>query len=101
MMQCLKCGSEFQAAQQAEAAIHIFVTGDEYTYSYFSCDNCRYYTIKSYCDQFCGEEEVSFLQPVPGEVGEKYMELIRSCPDPRDQTCGCPSHKALFYGTPR
>ncbi len=100
-MKCLKCGSEFQAGQRAKAVICIFVMGDEYIYSYFPCAHCGYYTIESYCDRFSGEEEASFLQPVPREVGEKCVELIRACPNPRDKTCGCPSHKALYYGTPQ
>ena len=99
-MNCQKCGAEFHQEKRAEAVICIFVMGDECIYSYYSCDNCGYYTIESYCDRFSGEEDIDVLQPVSREVGEKCVELIRACPNPRDKTCGCPSHKTLYYGTP-
>jgi hypothetical protein len=100
-MRCLHCERDFPAGSHARAAIAIEVMGDEYIYSYWRCDACRQYTVEAYHDRFMGEDEVSFLPPVPEAVGDRGVELIRACPTPMDKWCDCASHRALYYGLPR
>lgn len=100
MMKCSKCGEAFEEDQLAEAAISIFVMGDEYLYSYWACRRCGYFTVESFRDRFAGEEEITFLPPVPREMGEECVKLVRACPRPFDKYCDCDSHKALFFGVP-
>jgi hypothetical protein len=95
-MICTGCG---RSLGKAEAAIAIFVMGDEYLYSYFAC-GCGACTVESYHDRFLGEDEVSVLGPFPREVGERAVALIRACPSPMDKLCDCRSHQALYYGVP-
>ena len=99
MMLCLTCKKELNAADNPGAGISISVMGDEYIYTYFYCDTCRSYTVESYYDRFLGEAEISFFS-VSKETGERAIELIRACPDPFDKNCTCPSHQAMYYGTP-
>jgi hypothetical protein len=99
-MKCINCQRVFPEQQKARAAIAIFVIGDEYLYSYWYCEACTHYTIEAYHDRFMGDDEISFLPPMPKEVGDKAVELIRACPEPMDKNCECPSHKALYYGLP-
>ena len=96
-MNCAACGSPLG---KAEAAIAIFVMGDEYAYSYFACAACGQYTVESYHDRFLGEDSVDVLGPFPTKVGEKAVALVRACPSPQDKNCDCPSHQALYYGLP-
>ena len=100
-MKCLHCQRPFPRRVKAEAGIAILVQGDEYYYSYWLCDACDHYTVKSYHDRFAGDDEVSFLPPVSREVGDRAVELIAACPDPNDKFCDCESHQALFYGLPQ
>jgi hypothetical protein len=93
------CAACHRPLGKAEAAIAIFVMGDEYLYSYFACV-CGAYTVESYHDRFLGEDEVTVLGPFPRAVGEEAVALIRACPAPMDKHCDCASHRALYYGVP-
>lgn len=97
-MQCAKCAAPFPPAQRPRAAIAIEVMGDTITYAYWRCDACRHYTVEATLDRFIGDEEVSFLPPLPQDAGDRCVELVRACPTPGDKWCECPSHKALYYG---
>jgi hypothetical protein len=95
----MKCQREFTASDGPRAGISISVMGDEYIYTYIYCINCGLYTVDTYYDRFLGEAEVSAFS-VDKETGDRAIELIRACPDPFDKNCNCPSHKAMYYGTP-
>jgi len=99
MVQCLTCKRELTASEGSRAGISISVTGDEYIYTYMYCTFCKSYTVESYYDRFLGESEISFFS-VDKETGDRAMELIKACPDPFDKNCKCPSHQAMYYGTP-
>jgi hypothetical protein len=99
-VKCVQCARAFAPGEKARAAISIFAMGDEYIYSYWLCDACGYYTVESYHDRFLGEDEITFLPPVPREVGDRCVELVRACPRPFDKNCECASHQALYHGLP-
>ena len=99
-MRCAACGVDFPAGERARAGISIFVMGDEYVYSYWSCAACQRYTVTAYHDRFMGEDSRSVLPPVSREVGDAAVALIRACPEPFDKWCECPSHRALYHGVP-
>jgi hypothetical protein len=98
-MKCLTCKREFTESDGPGAGISISVTGDEYIYTYVYCSDCDLYTVECYYDCFLGESEISFFS-VSKDVGDKAIKLIRACPGPFDKNCTCPSHKAMYYGTP-
>lgn len=101
-VKCLTCKKEFAADSEPNAAISIFVAGDEYTYSYWKCKECSFYTVESYHDRFLGaEDEAFFLPPFSEEEGDRCVELVRACPSPFNKSCQCASHDELYYGTPR
>jgi predicted RNA-binding Zn-ribbon protein involved in translation (DUF1610 family) len=95
---CASCG---RALRRAEAALAVFVLGDEYTYSYFACPTCGQWTVEVYQDSFTGDDSRWTLGPFPRALGERAVALVRACPRPHDKTCGCASHRALYYGLPR
>jgi hypothetical protein len=98
---CKQCNAIIPNENRA-AGIAISVASDEYIYSYWRCDACFSYTIRSYYDPFMGNDaEVILLGAVPKETGEQILELIDKCPDRMDKWCDCESHRLLYYGTPR
>jgi hypothetical protein len=99
MIQCLTCKRELTASDGPRAGIAISVMGDEYTYTYMYCGFCRSYTVETYYDRFVGEAEISFFT-ADKQTGDRAIGLIKACPDPYDKNCSCPSHKAMYYGTP-
>lgn len=92
---CVQCARQLPEAREA---ICIFVTGDEYIYSYFFCEHCELYTVEGYHDRFMGESEAFLLPQVSREEGDRAVALIRACPAPNDKHCGCASHVALYTG---
>lgn len=100
-MNCAQCSQAYPSGHQAEAAIAIFVLGDEYIYSYWRCPACEHYTVAWYHDSFLGDDDAGELAPVPREVGDRCVALVRACPDPMDKNCDCASHEALYHGLPR
>lgn len=72
--------------------------GNERTDSYFFCSTCRIYNIKCDYERFSGEPETYFLAPVSQEVGDRHIELIRQCPQPRDEYCECRTHQRWSSG---
>ena len=100
-MECCQCAREFDKAENARAAISIFVMGDEYIYSYWYCVSCGFYTVEWYHDCFMGDDDVGFLAPVPRDVGDHCVQLIQACPDPFNKHCDCESHRQLYYGLPQ
>lgn len=94
-MRCTTCAAELP---KADAAISVFVIGDEYTYSYFRCPACGNYTVEGFHDRFMGESHVFLLPPIPASEGERAVALIRTCPEPGDKWCECEAHKALYTG---
>jgi len=99
MIHCLTCKRELTKADHPNAGISISAMGDEYTYSYFYCSSCLCYTVETYYDRFLGESEISFFS-VDKETGDRAVGLIKACPDPFDKNCNCPSHQAMYFGTP-
>jgi hypothetical protein len=100
-MDCVRCKRAFPRGERARAAISIFVMGDEYTYSYWHCPACDHYTIAWYHDRFLGEDDSGCMQPMPREVGDRCVELVKACPNPGDKNCECDSHQQLYHGVPR
>ncbi|MGK5083933.1 hypothetical protein WDW37_11585 [Bdellovibrionota bacterium FG-1] len=99
-MKCLNCQKEFPEEAKPRAGIAIMVAGDEYTYSYWQCEVCSFYTVKSYYDPFMGDNsEVTFLPPMSKEVGDRCVALVLACPAPFDKYCECASHQALYRGS--
>jgi hypothetical protein len=96
----MDCAACHQPLGKAEAAIAIFVMGDEYIYSYFACRSCGSWTVRSYHDRFLGDDSVDVLGPFPAAVGERAVALVRACPAPMSKGCECASHQALYYGLP-
>jgi len=47
-IRCAQCAREIPASPGRQAGISILVLGDEYTYSYWRCDACGFYTVESY-----------------------------------------------------
>ena len=98
-LRCASCGAELPAGAR-RAGISIFVMGDEYTYTYWSCTACLHYTVTAYHDRFMGEDSRSILPPQPRAVGDRAVALIQACPTPHDKYCECPSHRAMYHGLP-
>lgn len=96
-MNCISCARSLGAAK-ARAAISILVAGDEYIYSYYSCEACGSYTVEAFHDRFMGESDTHFLPPIAREEGDRAVALIDACPSPGDKFCDCPSHLALYTG---
>lgn len=94
-MKCVRCHRAF--ADRPDA-ICIFVNGDEYIYSYFSCERCDVYTVEGYHDRFMGDSDAFLLPEVPREEGDRAVALIRACPAPSNKHCQCASHRALYTG---
>ena len=99
-MQCIQCRTTFPDRSRSDAAISIFVMGDEYIYSYWFCGTCQTYTVERYHDRFMGEDDISYLPPISKEVGDRCVDLVRACPRPYDKNCNCASHRALYHGVP-
>jgi hypothetical protein len=96
---CKKCSAVVPQENRA-ASIAISVGADEYIYSYWRCNTCSFYTLRSFHDPFMGADaEVVLLGAVPKEAGEKIVALIEGCPAPMDKSCDCESHQKLYYGT--
>lgn len=93
---CSKCRRELQDPEPL-ARISRLMMGDEYTEYYYRCATCGFYTIVSYHDAFqsVDEEERRVLPPLPPDVGEAHVKLIRTCPNPHDKFCDCEAHQAL------
>ena len=98
MIQCSKCGREFdrKGLDRPAAVICGEVMGDEYIESYFFCAACGVYTQEVYHDRFLGEDSVGVHGPLPKAKGDEMVELIRQCPDPMDKKCNCDAHRRYF-----
>lgn len=90
---CSKCGRELGGVGSRVAAISVFAQGDERTDSWYPCEACKCWTVREYFDAFMGDATVSVRGPVPWEVGERAVAIIRRCPTPLDKWCDCPAHK--------
>ncbi|MCU0722946.1 MAG: hypothetical protein MUC63_04925 [Planctomycetes bacterium] len=99
-MKCAHCGIEIPEGAP-EAAIAIFVLGDEVIYSYRPCPACRWTLVRGLHDHFMGDTQAFDVATVPPDVGARCVELVRKCPNPQSKYCECDSHKALYYGLPR
>lgn len=97
----MRCGSCEKSLGRSKGAIAIFMAGDEYIFSYYLCSDCDLYTVEACRDRFMGDSDSSTLPPVSRALGDRALALIAACPSPGDKHCGCASHKALHYGTPR
>ena len=97
---CLACKKVLDDRHK-KAGISISVMGDEYTYTYYLCDDCNKYTVEAFRDRFLGEDSVSSMGPFDRPTGDDGVRLIKACKTPYDKHCECPSHKALYYGVPR
>jgi hypothetical protein len=98
---CKQCNAVIPREHRV-ASIAISRGNDESIYSYWRCDACSFYTVRSFDDSFLGDDGgVFFLGAVSKEVGEEIVALIKQCPDRMDQYCDCASHQKLYYGTPR
>ena len=70
--------------------------GDEYTESYYFCEDCQVYTVKIYHDRFSGDEEISDRGPLTKKEGDEEVKLIRRCSTPWDKKCRCEAHSIYF-----
>jgi hypothetical protein len=98
MIRCTHCGKELdgEGGKGRVASISGDIMGDEYTESYYLCEECALYTVEVYHDRFLGEDEVSIRGPLSKAEGDKKVGLIGECPEPWDKTCRCPAHRAYF-----
>ena len=97
-MNCLNCEKYLGEIGDKIASISILVMGDEYIYSYFSCDGCGMYTAERYHDRFIGDSSIGVVGPIPKDEGEHIIALIAACESPNNKHCSCDSHKALYTG---
>ncbi len=93
-LRCSACGRPL--AREPEAAISGSILGDECTDCYHRCPGCGAYTVVSWREAFCGEEQASVTGPLDPEAGRRCVVRIRGCDRPWDKRCRCPAHRAHF-----
>jgi hypothetical protein len=100
MVRCVQCGKELdgEGAKGSVASISGSIMGDEYSDSYYFCEQCTLYTVKLYHDRFLGEDEVSIKGPLSKAEGDEKVHLIGECSEPWNKKCRCPAHRAYFEG---
>jgi hypothetical protein len=99
-MQCLACHEPHPAGRRPDAAIAVFVAGDEVIFSYWRCAACGAFSVEAWHDRFLGDADAHWIGPVAPALGERCLALVAACPSPQDKLCGCPSHRALYTGLP-
>ena len=100
MVECSQCHKALDPKTRAKcvASISGSISGDEYTESFYFCDDCQVYTVEIYHDRFLGEGEVSVRGPVAKAEGDAKVRLIRACATPWDKKCRCQFHQEYFDG---
>jgi hypothetical protein len=99
-MLCAKCGKDIdrEEAKGWTASISGGIMGDEYTDSYYFCEDCGVYTVEVYRDSFLGDGEASTRGPLSKVEGDEKVRLIKECPEPWDKKCRCAAHLTYFQG---
>jgi hypothetical protein len=97
MIQCLKCKNDLDQPKKNALAASITgsVMGDEYTESYYYCEDCKVYTVKIGHDQM-SDDDASFRGPLTKSEGDEDVKLIKHCPTPWDKKCRCDTHTFYF-----
>jgi hypothetical protein len=100
MIRCSQCERELdrKGEDTSEASISGSVMGDEYTESYYFCNECGVYTVEVYHDRFLGEDEISVRGPVSKSEGDGNVALIQQCLEPWNKKCRCDAHRSYFGG---
>ena len=98
MVRCVQCGKEIdgEGAKGRVASISGSIMGDEYTDSYYFCEQCTLYTVKVCHDRFLGEDEVSIKGPLSKAEGDEKVHLIGECSEPWNKKCRCEVHRKYF-----
>jgi hypothetical protein len=98
MIRCRECGGVLDNAGEScrVASISTMQLGDEYTETYYRCPACDVYTIEQYDEPFMGEGHATLDGPVPRELGDSRISVIRRCPEPWNKSCDCPAHREYF-----
>lgn len=98
MFQCSQCKKDLsqQEKNSPVASISGSIMGDEYTESFYFCEDCQVYTVEICHDRFLGEEDISFRGPVAKADGDDEVKLIKQCATPWNKKCRCPAHISYF-----
>ena len=98
MISCSQCGKDLseEGKNSSVASISGSIMGDEYTESFYFCEDCQVYTVEVSHDRFCGDEDVSYRGPLTKNEGDNDVKLIRQCSTPWNKKCRCAAHTSYF-----
>ena len=93
---CVQCGADLGGFDKAAASITLRPREDEEDRTYFLCPTCNVYTVWICIEDFFTDECKLFATgPVSREEGDGIVARIRECPDPRNMSCKCPTHREM------